>query len=161
MFSLRVGQFRQKFQQFGYWLRGWGKGTVFFFPGIVYRHSLTRFSFFFSIFWRKKYKIFFFPGKVCRPLTRLRRGYLQKKVKNTYFLQFFHILVVFFFQLFFFLGKVYTPLTHSILGGRKKKQQWKKKYTIFTHSVDFCPKCAKNKLFRGNKKIRYLWWGVP
>ena len=38
----------------------------------------------------------------------------------------------------------------------KKMQHWKKKYNIFTHSLDFWPKMAKVKLFPRNKKIRYL-----
>ena len=32
-----------------------------------------------------------------------------------------------------------------------------KKNSFFIHSIGFAQKCVKNELFRGNKKIRYLW----
>ena len=81
--------------------------------------------------------LFFFLGKVCRPLTHLRSGHLQKKFKNTRLFPIFsHFGCYFFFPIFFFLWKVYNPLTHTILGGRKKKNSIgkKKKQHIF-HSL--------------------------
>ena len=48
--------------------------------------------------------------------------------------------------------------THSVkIRGRKKNIG--RKNRIFNHSLEFCPKGFKNKLFQGNKKIRYLWQG--
>ena len=58
----------------------------------------------------------------------------------------------------FFFSRYSLKSTHSqkFKSQKEKIQRWKKKYNIFTHSLDFCPKMAKVKLFRGNKKIRYL-----
>ena len=55
---------------------------------------------------------------------------------------------------FFFSGKVYTSLTHSFSEGGKKN---KNKNTLFTHAPNFCRKVDKNELFRGNKKISYIF----
>ena len=131
---------------------------IFFFPRNSLpplTHSIFKnFVFFFSQ--KKIQPVFFFTGKVCKPLTRLRSGYIQKKVQNTYFSWFFHILVVFFFTHFvvFFFPRKSLKSTHSLHFRRPKKKnsKWKKKNTIFTHSVDFCPKCAKIKLFQEKKK---------
>ena len=81
----------------------------------------------------------------------------EKKDKKTVF----KILEVFFFFnlkksenilfCFFFSGKVYTSLTHSFSEGGEKKA-CEKENTIFTHSLEFCRKVVKNKLFQGNKK---------
>ena len=62
--------------------------------------------------------------------------------------------------MFFFFPQEKFKGTHSLkIRGRKKKNSvGKKKNSIFTHSLDFCPKVVKNKLFQGNKKIRYLCW---
>ena len=81
------------------------------------------------------------------------------------FCNFFTFWLFFFFPtffqlfLFFFFPRKSLKSTHSLdfLGRKKKNSSGKKKNTIFTHSVDFCPKSANFKLFRGNKKIRYLW----
>ena len=54
-----------------------------------------------------------------------------------------------FFCVFFFSGKVYTSLTQS--NSQPEKKQGRKKKRIFTHSLDFCPKVVKNKLFREKK----------
>ena len=62
------------------------KGTVFFFPrkSLTPTHSLVfrEFSFFFFSGFLEEKKtdvFFFFPGKVCKPLTRLRDGQPPKK----------------------------------------------------------------------------------
>ena len=112
---------------------------IFLFP----RNSLI-----FAIFGQKStewVKIVFFFFHCCFFFSA------QKSCESVKFVFFSHC---FFFFFFSYIGKVYSPLTHSILEAGKKKQ-WKKN-TIFTHSVDFCPKSAKIKLFPGNKKIRYL-----
>ena len=60
--------------------------------------------------------------------------------------------------LFFFSWKS-LHFTHSLIFKERKKKKTaleKKKNTIFTHSLDFCPKVVKIKLLKGNKKIRYL-----
>ena len=83
------------------------------------------------------------------------------------FCNFFTFWLFFFFPtffqlfLFFFFPRKSLKSTHSLdfLGRKKKKTAAEKKNTIFTHSVDFCPKSANFKLFRGNKKIRSLWGG--
>ena len=113
-------------------------------------HSLTlgNFCFFFSVFWKKKKTscFFFFPGKVCMPLTQLRDGKLQKKVKNgkkRHLLSNFIFFVVFFFFpvkscFFFFFPRKSLPVTHSLdfRGREKKNSVGKKKKTPFllTHS---------------------------
>ena len=56
----------------------------------------------------------------------------------------------FLYFVFFFPGKVYTSLTHSISKAEKKTGP-EKKNSFFTHSLDFCRKVRKNKLFRGKK----------
>ena len=67
--------------------------------------------------------------------------------------------VLYFFFVFFFSQKK-LKLTHSLVSkvcifffGR-----WKKKYSVFTHSLDFEQKCHKSVLYP-KKKIRYLWFG--
>ena len=112
-------------------------------------HSIFKnFVFYFFTFWKKKNTscFFFFSGKVCKPLTRLRSGYLQKKVQNTYFLWFFHILVVFFPNIFcFFFPRKSLQPTHSLHFRRPKKKnsRWKKKHLF--HSLSrFLPKMCKN-----------------
>ena len=70
------------------------KVPYFFFPGIVTPHSLTGFErilYFFSTFWKKKYKtFFFFPGKVYKPLTRKKLDIYKKQVqKKVHFTLFF------------------------------------------------------------------------
>ena len=54
--------------------------------------------------------------------------------------------------LFFFFLEKFTlhSLTH-FQRAEKKNSTGKKNNTIFTHSLDFCPKVVKNKLFQGKK----------
>ena len=148
---------------------------IFFFPGnsLHPTHSLNLGEFcifFFPLFGKKKIQnvFFFFPGKVCKPLTRKKSDIYQKKVQKKVlyavfrnFSDFFQFLsCIFFFEkknnqkMYFFFPRKSLKSTHSHENiCRKKKQQWKKN-NIFTHSLDFCPKMAKVKLFPGNKKIR-------
>ena len=146
-----------------------GKGTVFFSPEKFAPHSLTRFlenCFFFFHVSEKKTPVFF-PRKSLKathPPKKLRspkKG--QKRSKNVNFCTFSNFCGVFFISklvfflwfLFFFLEK-FTPhsLTH-FQRARKKKQAGKQKHHF--HSLTrFLPKNRKNKLFRGNTKIRYL-----
>ena len=105
------------------------------------------------------------------PLTQLRDGKLQKKVKNgkkRHLLSNFIFFVVFFFFpvkscfFFFFPGKVYPSLTHSISeGGKKKTASEKKKNTIFTHSLEKHQKGANFNLFRVKKKYGTFGLTVP
>ena len=138
---------------------------IFFSPEKFAPHSLTRFleSCFFFIFTcrKKKTLVFFFCGKVCKPLTRQKNWDLQKKVKKGkklvlfavfQFLEvFFFSRIVFFLLLFFFFpGKVYTSLTHSISKpGKKKTGQKKKTPFSLTHSI-FAKKWSKTN-FSGKK----------
>ena len=120
---------------------------------------------------KKKSCFFFFPGKVCKPLTRPKNWMSPKKGQNwskkakktvlhIFEVFFFFSQKIFFLLLFFFFpGKVYTSLTHSISKPGKKKNRPEKKNTIFTHSLDICQKVVKNKLFRGKKKYGTFGWG--
>ena len=106
---------------------------------------------FWLFFFSQHFSTFFFSRKSLQPLTR----------KQLCFAIFSDLSCLFFptfFQLFFFPRKSLKS-THSLdfLGRKKKNSSGNKKNTIFTHSVDFCPKSANFKLFRGNKKIWYLW----
>ena len=131
---------------------------IFFFPGIVYRHSLTRFSrilFFFSTFWKKKIQtvFFFFPGKVCSHSLVWEEDNLQKKgQKPLCFAIFSHYGCFFFFfptffQLFlFFFFSQEKFKVHSLtrfFGPEKKKQQRKKKKHNFHSLSRFLPKKCK------------------
>ena len=138
---------------------------IFFPPEKFVPHSLIRFGRILYFFFHKKIRscIFF-------SLERFESHSLEKKLlsakkrskngKLANFRRFSNFGGVFFFSniflYFFFPGKVHISLTHSFSGSQKKNTAVEKKYTIFTHSLDFCPKMAKVKLFPGNKKIRYL-----
>ena len=110
----------------------------------------------------QRYRIFFFPRKSLRVTHSLdfRNGTEKKKTSCFFFFpaQNFQFLACF----FFFLRKS-LHCTHSlkIRGRKKKKQPRKKKNNFFTHSLDFCQKVAKNKLFRGKKKYGTFGWGSP
>ena len=131
---------------------------IFFFRGKVWgvlTHSLwALFVFFFSVFWKKKKQaVFFFPGKVCKPLTQLRDGKPpkkgQKRTKTAPFVEFQIFSLLFFFPkiwikilFFFFPGKVHTPLTHSISeGGKKKTAPEKKKHNFYSLTRFFTKSC--------------------
>ena len=105
------------------------KGTVFFFPRKSLRvltHSFWAFFVFFSGFFFSA--VFFFPGKVCSPLTRLNLQKQVKKAKNGIFCRFSVFPMFFFSGQFFFFPKKSLPATHSLVfRGRKKKQRRKKK----------------------------------
>ena len=108
----------------------------------------------------QRYRIFFFPRKSLPSLTHSISDefvffffrWAGKKKNSSFFPNFG--LVFFFSQKKF---KVHS-LTQK-LGSEKKKKQLrkKKKNTFFTHSLEKPRKVVKNKLFRGKKKIRYLW----
>ena len=134
-------------------------------------YSLTQFwailFFLFSDLWEKKKHLFFFfssekfvshslATKADDPKNR------PEKVKKRYLEVFFIFSRKILKTVCFFFSWKSLHFTHSLIfKGRKKKKtaREKKKNTIFTHSLDFCPKVDKNKLFQGNKKIRYLWPG--
>ena len=148
---------------------------IFFSAEKIGGYSLTRFGqflfFFISRFWKKKKtSCFFFPRKRLQATDSPERRSTSKKrskpVKNGTFCRISVFFVVFFSQkisqnsvFFLFPGKDYTSLTHSnFRAGKKKTAPEKKKNSIFTHSLDFPQKSANFNLFRGNKKIRYLWY---
>ena len=123
------------------------KGIVFFFPGKdwgVLTHSLWAiFVFFFRVLEKKNKLFFFFPGKVCMPLTQLRDGKLQKKVKNgkkRHLLSNFIFFSLFFFfpvkSCFFFSQEKFTrhSLTRFQRAGKKKQRRKKKTPFLLTHS---------------------------
>ena len=104
-------------------------------------------------FWCKfqsKVSFFFFPGKVCGSHTHSISEVGRKKKTSCFFFSGpkFPIFSLFFF---FSSGKVYTALTHSKSKAGKKETAPEKKNNFFTHSLEFCQKVAKNKLFRGKK----------
>ena len=120
-------------------------------------HSIFKnFVFYFFTFWKKKYKLFFFFRKSLQATHSPEERIPTKKgPKHVFFVIFSHFGCFFFHQhfLFFFSQEKFT--THSLTPlqeAEKKKTAGEKKNTIFTHSVDFCPKCAKIKLFRVKKK---------
>ena len=138
---------------------------VFFSPEKFVPHSLDRFG---RILWfffpPKKYKLYFFFQEKFESHSLEKNNIICKKSskngKLDNFRRFSSFGGVFFFPTIFcifFSQEKFTfhSLTHS-QGAGKKIQQWKKKYTIFTHSLDFCPKMEKVKLFPKKKK-RYLW----
>ena len=93
----------------------------------------------------QRYPIFLFPWKSLRVTHSLDfKKKSRKKIKTALD--------------FFFLPQEKFKFTHSpkIRGCKKKTSE--KKNSIFTHSLGFCRKVIKNKLFQGNKKIRYLWF---
>ena len=123
------------------------KVPYFFFP----RNSLPPLThsifenfvfFFFPLSGKKKIQtVFFFSQeKFAATHSSEERIIYRKKVKNTYVLQFFHILVVFFFPtffqlfLFFFFPRKSLKSTHSLdfLGRKKKKTAAEKKKTQFS-----------------------------
>ena len=146
---------------------GWCKGTVFFyFPGKDCGHSLTRFQknlyFFFSGNREKKNTlVFFFSQKkiTCHSLNFSGRAYIKKQGAKLCFFKnaiFNYILrCIFFFQdlyffslYFFFLEKIKL---HSLTRFKPLYfffRHRKKKYTVFTHSLEFERKCHKSNLFR-------------
>ena len=113
--------------------------------------SLTRFwgfLFFFSQLWEKKTLDFFFLRKFVSQSLAKKADVLQKRskiVKKNYLELFFY-----FFRknpqncLFFFSWQSKTAQD------KKKKN---KKTTIFTHSLDFCPKGSKINFSREKNMI--------
>ena len=127
------------------------KGTVFFFPWKRLRsltHSISEIS---GFFYPKKIQLyFFFPEKDYVPLTQLFWMSLYKKQGESYvFIKnaiFNHILrCIFFFQdlyfflLYFFFSwekiKLYSLTRFKPLYFFFRHR--KKKYTVFTHSLEF------------------------
>ena len=133
-----------------------GKGTVFFSPEKFAPHSLTRFlenCFFFPRVGKKKH-LFFFRGKVWKPLTRQKNWDLQKKVKKgkkMLIFALFQIFAVFFFisKLVFFCGFYFFSwkslhLTHlRIFREREKKTGWKTKTPFSLTNSIFAQKSKK------------------
>ena len=134
-------------------------------------HSLDLGGFcyiFFSTFWKKKIQtvFYFFPGKVCKPLTQKKSDICKKRSKKRYFMLIFrnfsNFRGVFFFPFFpknfyvFFFSqekfKIHS-LTQIQEPGKKKIQHWKKKITTFslTHSI-FDQKWQKLNFSREIKK---------
>ena len=112
--------------------------------------------FFFPRSGKKKYSLFFFfPGKVHRSFIRSFDEFLFFLIKDG--CVFFFRNFVVFFCVFFFPGKVHKSFIHSIFWAEKKKQPGKKKKQPFHSFIRKSSKMHKNELFRGNKKIRYLW----
>ena len=137
----------------------------FFFPGKdwgVLTHSLWAiFVFFFRVLEKKNKLFFFFPRKSLQATHSAERRSTSKKrsktVKNGTFCRISFFFVVFFFpakSCFFFFPRKSLPVTHSLdfRGWEKKKQRWKKKNTIFTHSLEKPQKGANFNLFRVKKK---------
>ena len=130
---------------------------------------MGNFCFFLFPDFGKKNKLFFFPRKRLQATHSPERRSTSKKrskpVKNGTFCRISVFFVVFFFPknfpklCFFSFPRKRLHVTHSLeFQGRKKKTApEKKKNSIFTHSLDFPQKSANFNLFRGNKKIRYLW----
>ena len=136
-------------------MRGWAKVSYFFFPGIVYRHSLTRFSkilFFFSTFCKKKkYKLLFFFSQEKFTSHSLAWGadIYKKRTKTRVFCNFFTFRLFFFPNIFstcyvfFFQEKFNLHSLTRFFGPEKKNSSGKKKHNF--HSLTrFLPKKCKN-----------------
>ena len=132
---------------------------IFFFPGKVEGHSLTqiwrKLYFFFSPNVKKKIQLFFFPKNLQIHLIHFfGRNSLICKQKSCNFpdTSFFPGLY-FFCCIFFFLKKL--KLTHSLVSKVRIfffRHGKKKKYSVFTHSLDFEQNCHKSVLYPGKKK---------
>ena len=125
-----------------------------FFPGKVcgpLTYSNLRNLIFFPAGGKKKV-FFFFTEKVCSPLTQSSEIFHRKINRKCVVFYDFEISRVFFFssESVFSSGKFYTSLTHLISKAGKTNRAGKKN-SIFTHSLHFCRKVGKNKLFRGKK----------
>ena len=134
----------------------------FFLPGIVYGHSLTRFQqswYFFSENREKKiplyFLVFFFPRKSLHAIHSTFWRSLNKKwggkLKNVIFTSIWRSI---FFSLYFFFPGKSLNFTHSLVSNPCTFffRHRKKKYTIFTHSLDFGRYCHKSKLCQETKK---------
>ena len=85
--------------------------------------------------------------------------FFKKAIFNPVFCCIFFTRGPYFFSLYFFFPENSLNLTHSLVSNNVFffSGTGKKKYTIFTHSLDFGRNCHKSKLFQDKKKIRYLW----
>ena len=137
-------------------------------------YSLTRFGqffFFSSRFWKKKSSCFFFQEKIASHSLTRETVDLQKKVKTGkiwhFVSNFSFFRCSFFFPkkfpkfCFFFSQEKITRHSLSRISGPEKKNQPRKKIQHFYSLSRFSPKSANFNLFRGNKKIRYLWVIAP
>ena len=109
--------------------------------------------------------IFFFPGKVYVPLTQLFWRSLYKKIggmlyffRNAIFNPILRCIFfprsVFFFLVFFFSWKSLS-LTHSLISNVcifLFPVSEKKKYSVFTHSLDFVKNVTKINFSKEIKK---------
>ena len=134
------------------------KVSYFFFPrksSPVIHSFKSQNAVFFSREAEKKNTSRFFSitGKVHRSFIWI----LRKSVFFTKLVVFFFPRIFVWFLFFFFHGKVHMSFIHSILEAGKKKHNPEKKNSFFIHSFDIPQKVHKNELFRGNKKIRFLW----
>ena len=129
----------------------------FFFPGKVEGHSLTqiwrKLYFFFHQTWKKKYSCFFFPKNLQIHLIHFfGRNSLICKQKSCNFPDTSFFPELYFFCCIFFSWKSWNSLTHSFqksvffFSGTGKK-----KYSVFTHSLDFEQNCHKSLLYPGKK----------
>ena len=139
----------------------YNKGTVFFFFrghgrwSFIHSNPKIVYFFFSREAGKKKYSCFFFfpEEKFIGHSIRFWWSFLFFNKSCLYF--FFRIFVCF-FVFFLFHGKVQVSFIHSTFLAEKKKQTGKKKQ-LFHSFIRNSSKMRKNELFRGNKKIRYLW----
>ena len=148
------------------------KGTVFFyFRGKVDAHSLTQILehlyFFFPKWWEKKIQLYFFISQekfTFHSLNFSGGAYIKNKEESyifsempfltPFYVVFFFPRSVFFFPCIFFSWKS-LRLTHSLISNVcifLFPVSEKKKYSVFTHSLDLVKNITKINFSREIKK---------